>query len=305
MSSASRSAPLAGYAFAILGAVLFASKGIIIKFAYRTGVDALTLLMLRMALSVPIFLAVGLWTYARDRSRNAAPVEKSALLQALVVGMVGYWFSSYADFKGLETLTPQFERLILFTYPAFVVLLGALLFDLPIRLKSFAAFGVSYLGLALIFLTDLEQSGTVVVDGALWVLAAAVTFALYQLLAKGGIARLGAPLFTSVAMTGAAIAVAIHYGLTHDFVAPSVSPELFHIALLLAIGATVLPSYLMSFALARISAQANSTIGTLSPVVTLLLAVALLGEPLRLVDAVGTTLVIGGVALFTFVERRA
>jgi drug/metabolite transporter (DMT)-like permease len=105
-------------------------------------------------------------------------------------------------------------------------------------------------------------------------------------------------------MVGASAVVLAQYAFTHPWSGLLVSPELLTLSVILALGATVVPSYLMSAALSRISAQANSTIGTLSPVVTLLLAVLILGEPIRLVDVIGTALVIAGLALFTLVERR-
>jgi drug/metabolite transporter (DMT)-like permease len=295
--------PWLGYAFAASGATLFAAKGIIIKLAYAEGVDALTLLALRMGMSLPVYVAVGLWTFSAGRRRYSGLGAK-VWIGALLTGAVGYWFSAYADFRGLETLTPQFERLILFTYPLFVVLIGRVAFGLPARLKPLAAFAVSYAGLALIFVTDLRQTGPSVVAGTLWVVGAALTYALYQLLAKGGIAALGVSLFTSVAMAGAAAVVLVQFVATTPLAELDVSGRALVLSAILAGGATVAPAYLMSAALSRISAQANSTIGTMSPVVTLLLAVAILGEPLRLVDVGGTLMVITGLALFTYVERR-
>lgn len=300
-SATSAGTPWLGYGFAALGAVLFASKGILIKLAFAEGVDTLTLLALRMGLSVPVYVTVGFLAHARERQRV---VPMPAYAKALLIGVIGYWFSSYADFKGLETLTPQFERLILFTYPLFVLLIGAALFHMPLRWKPLAAFGLAYLGLAVVFLADFEAGGGDIVVGALWVLGAAITFALYQLLAGGSIAVMGAPLFTSVAMTGAAVVILVLFLLTHPLSALLVSERAFALAVALAIGATILPSFLMSAALSRISAAANSTIGTLSPVVTLFLAVLILDEPLRAVDLLGTALVVGGVGLFTVVDRR-
>lgn len=294
--------PFVGYGFAMSAAVLFASKGVLIKLAYAESLDAITLLALRMIFSVPIFVAVGLWTAFRAGARlpNAGDLWKSA-----AVGALGYWIASYADFVGLETLSPQFERLILFTYPAFVVLFGAMFFGQPVRPRSLAAFGVSYLGLAAIFLTDFSTEGSAIAVGTAWVLASAIAFALYQLFAKPMIGRLGAPLFTSVAMTGAAVMVLLQFAATRPVADLAVSPRGLALGMAVAILATVLPSYLMSFSLSRISAQANATIGTLSPVVTLVLAILILGETVTVMELVGTAMVIGGVALFTFVDRRS
>ena len=119
--------------------------------------------------------------------------------------------------------------------------------------------------------------------GAALVLSAAIAFALYQLLAKGLIGTIGPRLFTCIAMSGAAVggAAAVRADAAARQPRSSRRSMLFY-GVLLAIGATVLPSFLLNAALQHISAQANATIGTLSPVVTILLAVLMLGEPLRL-----------------------
>ena len=126
-------APLVGYAFAAIGAVLFSTKAIIIKLAYADGINAETLLALRMLLSLPFYAAIGLISVAeRRRIGRPLPAQRPVVYAALV-GMLGYWFASYTDFLGLVYISAQFERLILFTYPAFVVVLGALFFAQPIR----------------------------------------------------------------------------------------------------------------------------------------------------------------------------
>ena len=293
-----------GYGCAALGAALFSTKAIIIKLAYAEGINAETLLALRMLLSLPFYAAIGLFAVAETRRRGERLPETGLLVRAALVGVLGYWFASYTDFLGLLYISAQFERLILFTYPAFVVLFGALFFGQPMRARAVAGIGISYSGLLLIFATKLGVLGTEVAKGAALVLAAAIAFALYQLLAKGLIGRIGPRLFTCVAMSGASAAVLVQFALTQPLGSLAVGPKLLFYGLLLAIGATVLPSFLLNAALQRVSAQANATIGTLSPVVTILLAVAVLGETFTLLDALGTALVLAGVGWFTLAERR-
>jgi drug/metabolite transporter (DMT)-like permease len=293
-----------GYTCAALGAALFSTKAIIIKLAYAEAINAETLLALRMALSLPFYAAVG-WLSVRDKRRRGEGLPAAAeIMRAGLVGMLGYWFASYTDFLGLVYISAQFERLILFTYPAFVVLFGALFFRQPIRMRALAGIGISYAGLALIFAADLTALGTDIAKGAGLVLSAAVAFALYQLLAKGSIARIGPRLFTCIAMSGAAAAALLQFALTQPLGSLLVGPALFGYGVLLAIGATVVPSFLLNVALHRISAQANATIGTLSPVITILLAVAVLGEEITWIDVAGTALVLAGVGWFTLADRR-
>jgi drug/metabolite transporter (DMT)-like permease len=293
-----------GYACAALGAALFSTKAIFIKLAYAEGINAETLLALRMVLSLPFYAAIGLVAVRETRRSGAALPERRLVVRAGFVGILGYWFASYTDFLGLLYISAQFERLILFTYPAFVVVFGALFFRQPMRARTLIGIAISYAGLALIFATKLGVLGTDVAKGAGLVLAAAIAFALYQLLAKGVIGRMGPRLFTCIAMSGAAAAVLLQFALTQPLQSLVVGPKLLFYGLLLAVGATVLPSFLLNAALQRVSAQANATIGTLSPVITILLAVAILGETFTWLDAAGTVLVLTGVGWFTLGGRR-
>ena len=291
-----------GYVLAAIGAFLFATKAIIIKLAYAEGVDAETLLALRMVMALPIYVLIGVWGVVSDR-RKAKPVtfRRRAIVYAVFVGLLGYWFSSYADFKGLEYISAQFERLILFTYPLFVVLFGAAFFRQPVRPKALLAFIVSYAGLAMIFTQDLAATGESALIGCAWVLAAALAFALYQLLAREIIAELGPRLFTCIAMSAASVGAIGQYLLFHPI--EPLSPYVLWLGVVIAIGATVLPSFFMNAALSRISAQANGVIGTLSPIATIALAVMILGEHLTMIDVAGSALVIAGVGFFTLASR--
>ena len=296
---------MTGYALAAIGATLFSTKAIIIKLAYAEGINAETLLALRMVLSLPFYAAIGFISVRERRRTGRALPSRDLMLKALGVGLLGYWFASYTDFLGLVYISAQFERLILFTYPAFVVVLGAAFFGQPMSSRVIAGIAVSYAGLALIFATKLDDLGTDVAKGAALVLSAALAFALYQLLAKGLIGKIGPRLFTCIAMSGAAAGALIQFALTQPLASIIVGPHLFFYGLLIAIAATVIPSFLLNAALQRISAQANAMIGTLSPVVTIVLAVAILGEEFTWIDAAGTTLVLAGVGWFTLGDRKA
>ena len=292
-----------GYAFAAIGAILFSTKAVAIKLAYGDPVDAATLLALRMALSVPIYVVIGGLAIGDLRRRGKPLPTLKTVLQAALVGALGYWFASYADFLGLEFISAQFERLILFTYPLFVVIFGALFFRQPMRLRALGAILASYAGLALIFVEKAESGGTQAIIGAGLVLAAALAFAFYQLLAKPVIAVMGPRLFTCVAMSGAAVGAFVTFLVGHPPADLVVSPRVFALSVFLAIGATVLPSFFLNAALHRISAQANAAIGTISPVVTIVLAAIFLGETLSPAGIFGAALVLAGVGWFTLADR--
>ena len=293
-----------GYAFAAIGAILFSTKAVAIKLAYGDPVDAATLLALRMALSVPVYVAIGGLALADLRRRGKPLPTLKTALNAALVGVLGYWFASYTDFVGLQFISAQFERLILFTYPLFVVIFGALFFRQPLRLKALAAILVSYVGLAVIFTEKVESGGSAAILGAGLVLCSALAFAFYQLLAKSVIAVMGPRLFTCVAMSGAAVGAFVTFFVSHPAADLVVGHRVFALAIFLALGATVLPSFFLNAALHRISAQANAAIGTVSPVVTIVLATIFLGETLSPIGILGACLVLAGVGWFTLAERR-
>jgi len=288
-----------GYLYAAAGAALFSTKAILIKLAYAETISVETLLALRMGLALPFYLMIGAFSL-RDRSRSHGELPSAKLVfQSALIGALGYWFASYMDFLGLQYITAQFERLILFTYPLFIVLLGAMFFGQSIRPQAVLAFAISYFGLALIFTENFSLEGEEVILGSAFVLAAALAFALYQLLAKEAIAKVGPRLFTCIAMLGASGAAFLQFFAVEEAAAILVSPTLFLYGILIALFATVLPSFFLSEALHRISAQANGIIGTLSPLVTIILAAVILGERITTLGIAGAVLVLGGVGWFT------
>lgn len=297
----------AGLALAVAGAALFATKGIVIKLALAQGVDSVTTLTWRMFVAVPIFVTVGLFGYRHrnaQRTAGAPPIlDGKSVLQALGVGILGYYLASFLDFEALEYISAQFDRLILLTYPFFVVLFGAVFFRRRVTGLMIAGQLLSYVGIALIFWRDFNFEGEHVLLGAALVFGSAVVYAAYQILAKPLIDRMGPQLFTSIAMSGAGPAVIAHFLLTHpvtDLAVPTSA-----LPLMLAIGtvSTVLPAYCISAAIGLVGPERTAVVGNVSPVVTITLAVTVLGEAFTPWHAAGTALVLLGVLLFTHKAR--
>lgn len=305
---ATRPAPAAwiGYALGAVGASFFATKGIVIKLALIENVDAVTTLTWRMIVAVPFFALIG-WLGYRDRRRKSPGfrIAPAMVVKAGLVGMIGYYIASYLDFAGLEHISAQFDRLILMTSPFFVLLFGAVFFGRRVTPAMIAALIVSYAGLALIFAHDFALDGDNVVIGALLVLGGAIAYAVYQTLAKPLIDEMGARLFTSIAMSAAGFAVVLHFLVTHDFGALAVSPRALWLMLAIGTVSTVFPAYLISASIARVGPGPAAVMGNVSPLVTITLAVTVLGEIFSVWHAAGAALVLGGIFAFTRAERRA
>ncbi len=297
-----------GLALAAVGAGLFATKGIFVKLALAEGLDAVTVLTWRMLIAVPVFATVG-WLGLRERWQSRGPqagkpIPPKAVLLACLVGVLGYYLASFLDFEGLSYISAQLNRLILLTYPFFVLVFAAILFKRPITPKVMGAALVAYLGIGLIFARDMAVEGENIVFGTLLVLGAAVAYALYQLFAKPLIDTLGARLFTSIAMAAAGVIVVIHFLITHPLSALALSPYAFSLMVGIAMVATVLPAYAIAAAIGHIGPERTAIFGNISPLITIVLAVLLLGEPFTLFHALGTALVICGILLFTRLTRN-
>lgn len=295
---------LMGYALAAAGAALFSTKAIFIKLAYMDQVNPALMLALRNVVALPFFLGVGIYTVLKLRREGKALPSLKLTGQALATGFIGYYVSSLLDFEGLSYITAQLERLVLFTYPIFVMFLGWMFFKARITWMSVLAAAITYAGLVVVFLSALPTGGRDVWIGTALVLGCAVTFALYQLLAKGFITAMGSALFTSIALTGSAVACIAHYVITSRSFDFSSSPRFFWLAAGTAIFATVLPSFLVNAGLARISPQSTSMIATISPLITISLAVWILGEQFTVADAIGAAMVIAGVMLFAMTDKK-
>lgn len=290
-----------GLGLALLGAALFATKGIFIKLALAEGIDTLTSLAWRMLVAVPVFATAGVLAWRRRRATLPAGErlpEGRTLVQAGGAGLLGYYIASYLDFSALGYISAQLDRLILLTSPFFVVLFGAMFFKRRVTIAMLVSLVVSYAGIAVIFASDFAQEGDNVVLGSMLVFAGAVTYAAYQILAKPLIDRLGAPLFTSLAMSSAGVAILFHFLLANGPAALAIDGH--GLVLMVGIGliATVLPAYCVSGAIGLIGPERAAVTGNISPVITTILAVQVLGENFTPWHALGTVLVLGGVWLF-------
>ena len=114
-----------GYACAALGAAFFSTKAIFIKLAFQDQVDAALMLAYRMLFATPVFIAVGIWAFTQRRAKGEQPPHWRDVAAAVFVGFLGYYVASAFDFAGLMYISASLERLVLFTYPIFVMFIGS------------------------------------------------------------------------------------------------------------------------------------------------------------------------------------
>ena len=292
-SSPGRGPRLAGVALVVFSAIAFSAKAVIIKLAYRHGVDAVTLLALRMAMSAPFFVAIAWWA---SRGEGAAPLAPADWRAVVFLGIVGYYLASLFDFLGLQYITAALERLVLFLYPTFVVLISAAMYGRRITGRDVAALAVSYAGIALVFANDLATRQENVLLGAFWVSLSALAYAIY-LIGNGRMVRkMGSVRFASLASVVSCAAVLAHFFVVRDAGLLWSQPgPVYWLTLLMAIVSTVLPVILMSVGIRLVGSSHASILGTVGPVATLFLGFAFLGGPIPAIQLAGAALVLAGV----------
>ena len=295
---------ITGYVLVAAGSAMFASKAIFVKLAYMERHDALLILSWRMAIALPVFLGIGLLAVLKRRRDGVSLPSWRSVTGAVAVGLVGYYLAMILDFAGLLYVSAQLERLALFTYPIFLMLIGAGFFGMRLRAASLAPAAVSYLGLACVFFTDFSTGGSNVTLGTALVLASALSFAIYQLLAKTYITSMGSTLFTSLALSGAALATIAHVFVARGGLDTSVTAHYLWLAAGTGLVATVVPSFFVNAGMARIGAASTAMISNVSPLLTIYFAVVLLGEEFTVTHGIGTALVVGGVGFHAWSELR-
>ena len=295
MKFSTRGTSAAGLLLALGAATGFSMKAIFVKLAYAYGVDAETLLALRMAYSLPVFLFIGFVALNRVRQ----PVTRRDWAVMALLGFLGYYLASYLDFLGLQHISASLERLILFCYPTLVVIISALWFGKPVTRTMVAALMICYTGVALAVFHDTGTTGAQgsVLVGSLLVFGSALSYSLYFVGNGQMVGRIGPQMLTGWASSFACLISLLQFFALRPVSALYQPWEVHGYALAMALLSTVLPVWCLSQAIRLIGAGKVALTGNMGPVLTMVFAWVLLGEHPGIYRLIGAGLVIGGVVL--------
>jgi drug/metabolite transporter (DMT)-like permease len=281
-----------GFLLAACGAITFSGKAIIVKFAYRYGVDAVTLIMYRMLFALPLFLTLAWWAGLRK-----TPLTWRDARAVLGLGFSGYYLSSFLDFAGLRYISASLERLILYLSPTLVLGLGVILFKRRVSRRQIIALAVSYAGVLCAFGKEATLRGANVPLGAMLVFGSAVSYAVYLVYSGEEVKRLGALRLTGLATSVACIICIAQFFALRPYGTMAVAPQVLWLSALNATACTFAPVIMVMMAIERIGPAATAQTGAIGPLSTILMAVVLLGEPFTGWAAAGTVLVLAGIWL--------
>ena len=289
-----------GLALAVVGAVAFSGKAIIVKLAYRHGVDAVTLIMLRMLFALPFFLAMGWWASRKTPGNTPVALTRKDWLGVLWLGVTGYYLASFLDFAGLQYITASLERLILYLNPTLVLLLGWVFVGRRIARAQALGMGISYGGVLLVFGHEVTLQGTDVTLGAVLVFLSAVSYALYLFYSGEIVQRLGSLRLVGLATSVACLLCILQFVLLRPLDSVfQVAPQVVWLSVVNATLCTVVPVMLVMMAIERIGSGLAAQVGMVGPMSTMIMGVLLLDEPFTAWLAAGTVLVIAGVFVCT------
>ena len=282
-----------GLILAIVGSIAFSGKAIIVKLAYRYGVDAVTLIMYRMLFALPIFAVMAWWA-----SRGKEALTRNDWLGVLGLGFTGYYLASYLDFAGLAYISAALERLILYLNPTLVLLLGWFLYQKRMSSRQIWAMALSYAGILLVFgheinIQTINNSDTAL--GAVLVFGSAVSYAIYLSYSGEMVKKLGSMRLVGLATTVACLLCIAQFLILRPIGAMAVAPQVIWLSILNATLCTAVPVLAVMMAIERIGAPLTAQTGMIGPMSTILMGVFILGEPLNLWIIAGTVLVLAGV----------
>ncbi|HCL04486.1 MAG TPA: EamA family transporter, partial [Chitinophagaceae bacterium] len=280
-------------------------KAIFVKLAFQeTKVDALTLLSLRMLFSLPFYI-VAAWIAGRKDQVKA--LTKKQWIWIMLMGIFGYYLSSLFDFIGLQYVSAGLERLILFLYPTFAVLINTFYFKTKLSKVQVIALVLTYIGIGIAYWGEIRsaQYGPQFFYGSFMIFLCAITYSFYLVGTGRLVNSVGATRYTAYAMLTATAGIFIHYLLQQPHTAFQIDTTLAGYGIALAIIATVLPSFMMSVGMKKIGSNNVAIITSIGPVSTILQAHFFLGESIIAEQIVGTILVIIGVLLIGWQSKTA
>lgn len=282
---------------ALVGAIMFSSKAVVVKLSYEYKIDSLSLLLLRMGFSLPIYIII-----AFIKPNNSVNKKHSYKdwFNLIFLGVIGYYFASYLDFQGLQYITASLERLVLFIYPTITTVLAFIYLKRAISVYKIIAIVFTYIGIGVAFLGKDHHN----IKDDFWlgvglIFASAITFSIYLVGSEKIIPKFGVKRFTTYCMIVSCISVLIHFGIKSDIDITSFPWQVYALGGVIAIFNTVLPSYMMSASIKIIGSSTTAVLSSVGPISVIILGYLLLDEQISYFQIAGTFIVIIGVIIMS------
>jgi drug/metabolite transporter (DMT)-like permease len=284
-----------GVLYVAIGAICFSAKAIFIKLAYQVyNVDDITLLALRFGYALPFFIVVAFWQFRREKMQVISVRDFRVIA---LLSMLGYYFASWFDFRGLQYVTAGLERIILFIYPTLVVIFSRVFLKKQISKKAFAALFVTYAGVLIIAAEPRIFESPDFIKGGTFILISAVTYALYLVFGGEIISKYGSVSFNSISMILSSVYVLIHFALLSNVELKNLHLGVHGYGIALAVVSTVIPTFMVMEGVNLLGAGRAAIVASIGPIATIILGHIFLGENLSVQELTGSAFVFAGVLM--------
>ena len=314
-----------GLLCALAGAVAFSGKAIVAKLMYRHGADAFSVVGLRMAMALPMFMLMAWWAGRVGRNGSQArdaPLTWRQVWQVIGLGFTGYYLASTLDFTGLQYISASLERAILYLNPSLVLLMSVWWLRQRLRAMQVLAMGISYAGVLIVFLHDWDVAHLVassasgldarsaVAIGSVLVFLSALSYAIYLMGSGQLVQQFGSLRLVGLASCAACLMCLLQWWGVHAWSEGRLGAvahlpwQVWALSALNATACTVLPVWLVMRGVQLLGASVAAQVGMVGPLSTIWLASWFLDEPVTARLMVGTGTVLLGILVLTRMTRR-
>lgn len=283
-----------GVVLAVVSAFGFGTLAIFGRLATLAGMALPSLLAFRFLLATPFIWIPLVLTGRLELLRGRD------LGLAVGLGAGGYAAMSFLFLTGVNRTGAGLGAIVLYIYPALVVLLAAVVLDERITRITVLAVAIALAGVVLVTIGQPAQIDPL---GIGIVLLAAVVYAAYITVSRSVLTRVDAAVLTAHVVPAASLTFLVHGAVTGSMAIPATA-EQWSVVVGIAILATAIPILTFFAAVSTIGASHTSIVSTFEPVFTVALGALVLGETLTTSSLAGGVAVLAGVVLVQWERAR-
>ena len=283
-----------GILLTVFGALLLSTKGIFAKLLYAEGADYESVTVVRAVMSLPLFW---LWYWMKDKKKELKSISKNSLFFILFAGFIAYYFGALVNFYALTIIDPNIERLILYSFPAIVIVFKSFQDKTVPTTSMIAILVVIYSGLYLTVGGGNQLLMMKNFEGGLLVFVSTITISIYFILNEKYARKVGSISFTSIAMTGATIGLFFHILMTSNYSWIGWTQAMWINMIMLVLIATTIPLFMVAEGVKKAGASTSALATTIAPPSTIFFAWLILGEKLIATQVLGCLMVLFGIIL--------
>jgi len=287
---------LQGTILAFTGILMFSTKSVLAKMALSISDDILSVLFLRMAIGFPIVAVITAVTWLKHKE----DVKKfyKEYIAVFFLAILGYYISSLFNFSGLRYVSASVERIVLFLYPTFVIILSAIFLKQKISRNQIIAIIVCYVGLLYAFSDQLHLENTEMFwSGIFLIIGSAFTYSIFLTASNKYIPKIGPTMFTNIGLLAISFSIFAHYGIAGKGSVFQLPTSFWVVCGIMSVIGTIIPAYLFNRAIKHLGASNVSILSCIGPIETMVLSSIILSEHITVIQIIGTSIVILGILL--------